>query len=472
MRDISPSRGRSTQIRADQQLGEPEEDGPPQLDPDIDERYRDDEDDPDNADDRPPSRATSATRRRKRGARKGKGSSSANVSVNGSTTNISAMVQTSPGPYGDEAFDLGGDHLDDMAVKSQLLARELSKTNSWMSSNPSLAAPSQISLTASLENGKENGSKTKEITPKKSRWRMFSSSNSNSDVPPVPVVPNLAGSSQVPSLYSYPYAHTSPPRHTTKTSTGSIAKSDIHSIASVTSGSAASVTSSSRSRKSNGGGGSTSSGGTTGKSSISGAQAANAASLIMALGPAPRPSSNNNPPPPSSSSVHLPSSAASSANGSSISLDRADRTRGRSDRGTIAKAAAAAMYPSTPAAWGPHPRLELVPPPSHKDRERRNLSPSTPPSSNTSSNNWRNSMSGASSSTSTTASSASAFTRYSNSSVKSFDTLATSNSGSSSNWRSGGQDAAGGKNKVNGSSASVNSGRSDGQTVPSNVKSE
>lgn len=535
-RDLSASRGRSTRVRNDLQRhlprrsidGQEEEDGPPQPDPEIDEhgRYRYDEDEVENADevevenadeqenDRPHSRATSATRRRKRGARKGKGSSSANVSVNGSTTNISSIMQTSPTPVGlgfeEEIYGLDRDHLDDMAVKSQLLARELSKTSTgWVSSSTSLAGKSTVSLSTSLGNNKENigsnqvvdGPGEKQVTPKKSKWRMLqfssssNSSNSNSDVPPVPVVPNLAGSSQVPSLYSYPYTPTSPRRATKSTGTStSAAKSDVLSVAgvSVTSGSAASIASTTgRSRSKSNSGSATGSATSHGTASVN---AANVASLVMGLGPAPRHTSSTNttpsgPPPPakltasSVSSLHLPASIGSSVHGSSISLDRDERLRGRSER---AKQAAAVIYPgpiTPPTSWAPNPRLEPVPhPPPRKDRdrehERRNLSPpnsSGPPSSAS----WRNSMSGASSSTSTTASS-SAFTRYSNSSVKSVDTLATSHSGSSSNWRTKAEfDGSSGNSKRaggNGSSASVNSGagasgRVD-RPVPSNVKSE
>jgi hypothetical protein len=500
LRDISPSRGRSSHVRSDHLRHLPhrsvdeqdEEDGPPKPDPEIDEhdRYRFDDDDVENVDgqdqeidlERPSSRATSSTRRRKRGARR-KGNSSANVSVNGSTTNINGMVQTSPGPIGLEDGVFGtGDRLDDMAVKSQLLLWELSKkSNSCLGSSSSMTEGA-TSLAVSLGNNKENidssqgidGHSEKQVTPKKSKWRMFSSSSHNSSVtnsvPPVPTVPNFTAS-QHQSLFTHPYA-LAPPICSTEVPASS-ARSDAG--VSIASGGAASVSSSTGHSRGKG-----SNGGSTTSVATGSVNVAKAASLVMALNPAPRHSSSSNitstpglstiaPSASSSSSLYLPATS-SLVHGSSVSLNRGDHQSVRAERSSNARAVTAAMYPS-PNAWSPNPRLEQVPlPHKDRDRERRNFSPPTTGSSLNA--HWRNSLSAASSSA---GSSASAFSRYSNSSVKSFDTFATSHSGSSSNWRSkADHDGTSMKNrKKKGSSTSVNS-RGDGSTpkpLPVNVKS-
>lgn len=344
------------------------ETGPPMPDPEID--------DDDKSDDDAGSRATS-TRRRKRGAR-----------------NKSKGAQT---PRGEEEFSsiaggserdreimmellVGGDRLDDMAVRSQLLARELSKASSWLSTDSSKSASkSAVNLAVTPDPEPVEPVDAKASTKKKGwkgLWRMASSDSLSASRPdassPPPPVPTLSPPHTAPAFHpqkqAYPHSRSIP--SATKSSDALSVKSDGSDLRK---GKA-------RDRE---------------PPESSAGRAANVASIVNGLSPQPRRPSGG------------------------------EELRGRKSRHPP-------NYP--PTTWGPAPRIEFVPtrpstahPNPYNSSARRD------------SQQWRNSMA-TTTSTSTTTTTSSAFTRYSNGSARSLETVATSASGHSSksnNWRSG-----------------------------------
>ncbi|KZS98367.1 Pkinase-domain-containing protein [Sistotremastrum niveocremeum HHB9708] len=332
-------------------------DAPPPPDPDIDgEAECDDENDS--------RRATSTTRRRKRGARKGKG-----VLV-AAATNI-------PPPSSPDM-----DHLDDMAVRSEVLARELSRTKA---SHPNSHLP-PTPHTAPLV-------PTPAAAKKQSKWkgvfRMASSdalsvSPSSEERPPVPPLPQ--------NVTSHPAPHS-----------GRFAKSS--SALSHASGSS------------------------TSSKTITGT-AANVSNLIMGL---------------SADLPHNPHHDADSHSVSRGRRPEPRQSYTTGSPWSPSPHVEYVPRPSlSTERWGspsPHPGARGYSPAQSTNSSRPSLtspsvsgsifSPNSGVSSAASSTNWRNSTM----TTASAASSTSAFTRYSNASTRSVSTAATSVS--SSSWRTG-----------------------------------